>query len=167
MIPASHPSAVLLTSLYPPFQVRQLWSPDQRHLPHWPSEQLPQRHRQLRARPGGNLQQGWCYNNNQFVGIGSLLHLAPRWVGPLALPAELQTMYYSSGSRYHLGNPSTKCHLHPQHPRAPHVLVQMCIHTYLATIRSSRATQQLFSASFSASPLAMQYCPPSSLPLLL
>lgn len=69
---------VLLISFHPPFQVQQLRPPDQRHLPHWPSEQLPQRHRQLRARPGGNLQQGRRDNNDQLVGIGSLLHPAPR-----------------------------------------------------------------------------------------
>lgn len=68
------PLLMVLITLHPPFQVRQLWTPDQRHLPHRPSQQLPQRYRQLSACPGRNLQQGRRYHNNQSVSIRRFLH---------------------------------------------------------------------------------------------
>lgn len=82
--------------------------------------------------------------------------------GPSPSP-KLHAWDYPSGNRHRPDNP---CHLHPQHPRAPHVLGQTHTRTYSATFPSSGVALQLFSASFSASPLAVQRSPPSSLPLL-
>lgn len=146
---------MLLVALYPPFQVWQLWPPDQRDLPYRPSEQLPQRYWQLCACPGRNLQQGRCYNNNQSVSIRSFLHPAPRWVGPLFLSQSTCTRrirHQEAGSVLIIPAPKITCIL-----SAPEMPTCWCrhSHTYSATFPPG-AMVSLFSASFSAGPLAMQ-----------